>query len=243
MIKKKVIIVDDEPAARQIIREYLSNYIDEYVIVAECCNGLEAIRDINAYNPDVVFLDIQMPVKNGFQVLQEIDVFPKIVFSTAFDQYAIKAFELSAIDYLLKPYDRSRFDTTLKKINSADISGITALYQHLPDSKTYLNRIFIESGNRLINLKVDDIIYLKAEREYCKVHTAEGIMLSSYGIGYMESVLDPQVFVRVHRSYIINIRFADEIYKDVYKTFIKLSNNHEVSVGRNYLQRVRRFIF
>lgn len=244
MTKKRIIIVDDEQAARQIIKEYIEEHSDKYEVIAECANGIEAVRDINTKNPDIVFLDIKMPGKNGFQVLNELNIIPQIVFSTAYDEFAIKAFELNAVDYLLKPLNKTRFEQTLKKLEfETNKAGLIALNNKVLDKKDYIDRIFIDAGNKLVNLNVNEIIYLKAEREYCKVFTPNAARLCSFGIGHMESVLDPQTFVRIHRSYIINIRFTSEIYKDIYKTFVRLDNDVELPVGRNYLERIKRFIF
>jgi two-component system LytT family response regulator len=244
MSKQTIILVDDEHANRQIIKEYLKENEAEYELIAECVNGVEAVKGINTLQPDIVFLDIKMPGKNGFQVLNELTYIPKVVFTTAYDDFAIKAFEVNAVDYLLKPFTKTRFEKTLERLSFSDNrKNLVAFNNSLQTTTQYLKRIFIESGQKLTNINISDIIYLKAEREYCKIYTSSGSKLCSFGIGYMESVLDPHTFIRIHRSYIVNIHYTNEIFKDIYKTFVRLNNNVELPVGRSFQSRLKRFIF
>src|SRR5687767_2443042 len=153
MTDKKVILVDDEAPARQLLREYLQ-YYPALKIVAECRNGNEALAMINSLQPDIVFLDIQMPGKTGFEVLKELEFIPQIIFSTAFDQFALKAFEVNAIDYLLKPYTLERFRLAIQKCLSRGdemINNIRVLTESL-QQKGYPERIFVEQGSKLISI-------------------------------------------------------------------------------------------
>jgi two-component system LytT family response regulator len=241
MNRKKVIIIDERVIVRQQLRSFLNDYQAEFNLVYECDNGIEAIRRLNEWNPDIVFLGLQLPGKSGFQVLKEIEVLPKIVLLHSCNTYTMQLLEHHIIDHLPQPLDRRQFERCIQKIQ---IAFPKAIPQPAGSAfQDYLNCFFIESGNRLIKLKVKDILYLKAERDYCRVYTREVALLSSCGIGEMEAVLDPRTFIRIHRSFIVNIQNAEEIYKDVYKTFIRLSNGFEISIGRHYLHRIKQFIF
>ncbi len=234
-------IIDDEEASRFLIREYLEDF-PGIAVSGECRNGAEAIRDINAIQPDLVFLDIQMPAINGFQVLQEITHIPLIVFTTAYDQFAIRAFELNALDYLLKPYTRERFSLTMEKVRrNTQARNLHFLAE--TNTGNYPSRIFVEKGNRLKNLAVDDILYLKAEKDYTQIHTAGQPYLSSQGIGTLERRLDPEKFIRIHRSHIVNILHIKEVYRDVSKMFVVMQNGTELSIGRNYTENLRKLIY
>ena len=162
-----VMIVDDESLARKIIRDYLGAYPD-FIIVEECDNGKDAIEKIMSLNPDVVFLDIQMPEYNGIEVIEHLDVLPHFIFSTAYDEYAIKAFELNAFDYLLKPFDATRFQKTMLKLKdelnqeTRDIQKIEALISAYHAPTPYLERILVPHKNQLIFIQVYDILYIEA---------------------------------------------------------------------------------
>lgn len=244
MANKTVLIIDDEEASRGLIRQYLAGHTGMDVL-GECENGLEAVAAINARRPDLVFLDVQMPGLNGFQVLQEIAHVPLIIFTTAFDRFAIKAFELNAVDYLLKPYTRQRFDQSVERIKQRtdqhDLYNLAASAP-LPQG-AYPGRIFVETPGRLKSLDVQQILYLNAEKEYTRIYTAGGSFLSSQGIGTLEKRLDPQRFIRVHRSFIVNIYQIKEVYRDISKTFVVLNGNIEIAVGRNYLDPLKKLIY
>lgn len=241
---KKAIIVDDEKAARILIREYLESH-SNIEITGECVNGIDAVKMINEQQPDIVFLDIQMPGLNGFQVLQQLEQVPQIIFTTAYDQYAIQAFDLNAVDYLLKPYNRERFDRALARLLKNDsFDKIRELVNSTSvNPGFYPEKIFVEVGNRLLSVAVSDIIYLKAEKDYAQVITATKSYLSSYGIGVLEQKLNPEAFIRVHRSFIININAVKEIYREISKTFLIMNNEEEIIVGKKYANNIRRLIY
>ena len=160
---KKVIIVDDEKPARSLIKEFLESHKD-LVIIEECNNGVDAVKAINTFKPDLVFLDIQMPGFTGFEVLQRLEEMPQIIFSTAYDQYAFKAFEVHAVDYLLKPFKQERFDEAIQKIMTSDsgyLSQIETLVKGLNEQETHLTNILVSVKNKLINIPVNTIIYIK----------------------------------------------------------------------------------
>lgn len=242
--RTSLILVDDEESARLLMKEYLKEHPHLY-IMAECGNGIEAIKTIDSMEPDIVFLDIQMPGANGFEVLQNIRSIPKVIFTTAYDTYAIKAFELNAIDYLLKPYTKSRFDKALKRI-SERIQEITSppIWDSLNFiSGQYPNRILVESGKKIYNLSTNDILYLKADKDYTEIHTASQHYLSSFGIGTIIHKLDPRIFIRIHRSYIININHIKELFRDISKTFVVMNNGAELVVGRHFQAALKPYFF
>lgn len=242
MPKQTAIITDDEQAARLLIRQYLANYSD-IEIVAECANGPEAVAAIDRLEPSLLFLDIQMPGMNGFKVLQEVKHIPKVIFTTAYDSFAIKAFEHNAVDYLLKPYTKGRFDIAVTRVLGAnDITPIRTLTEGLQPPGIYPERILVEKSNRLVNIQVADILYLKAEKDYTRIHTAEHAYLGTYGISQMEQKLNPQSFIRVHRSFIVNVNHIKELYKDI-RQYMIMTDGTEISIGRNYLNNIKKLIF
>ena len=176
----KTVIIDDEPLAIDSIRNYLDSH-PEIAIVAECPNGFDGLKAINQLKPDLVFLDIMMPKLSGFEMLELMDHQPVIIFSTAYDQYALKAFEQNAIDYLLKPYDQQRFDQALNKArNQLEESGRTPEILNLikyHQETGDLHRVVVRTGNRINIIAVDKIQYLEAMDDYVNIHTSESKFL------------------------------------------------------------------
>lgn len=244
MTDKKVILVDDEAPARQLLREYLQ-YYPVLKIVAECRNGNEALAMINSLQPDIVFLDIQMPGKTGFEVLKELEFIPQIIFSTAFDQFALKAFEVNAIDYLLKPYTLERFRLAIQKCLSRGdemINNIRVLTESL-QQKGYPERIFVEQGSKLISIATADILWIEAIGDYTKLHTHSFHYISNKGISEMEQKLDPAKFQRIHRSAMINLSAIREVYKEASGPQVVLLNGKVLKVSRSYADALRKIIF
>lgn len=202
---KTVIIIDDEPLARSIISEYLKDR-KELKVVAEASNGFEGVKLIAEHKPDLVFLDIQMPKINGFEMLEIIDENPSVIFTTAFDEYAIKAFDISAIDYLLKPFSKERFDQSVDKWNSqaGDYSKneISKINGAQPDEHL---RIVIKDGNNIKVVPTENVNYIEAYDDYVKIHTPEKTFLKHKTMSYYEKTLGSSGFLRIHRSYIINL--------------------------------------
>ena len=207
----KVIIIDDEPLARMVIREYIESYPDIEVI-CECDNGFEGLKAIHQYSPDLVFLDIQMPKINGFEMLELVDSPPPVIFTTAFDEYAIKAFESNAVDYLLKPFSKSRFDNALQRylVRTPGIETQPVL-DSAAVSPTQQNRIIVKDGSKIKIIPVSQVHYIQAADDYVKIHTAEGGFLKNRTMGFFEESLSAFQFVRIHRSYIVNTQLITRI--------------------------------
>jgi len=205
----KVIIIDDEPLARSIVKEYLQKH-PQLELMQECGDGFEGIKAIQQHQPDLIFLDIQMPKINGFEMLELIDQPPAIIFTTAFDEYAIKAFEAHAIDYLLKPFDQQRFDKAVAKWseqkNTVSENKTEELLETASQSPAQSQRIVVKNGSKIKIIPVHDIFYLEAADDYVKIHTQEGYFLKNKTMNHFEQVLDGQQFVRGHRSYIVNVQ-------------------------------------
>lgn len=240
---QKVIIVDDEAASRTLIRQYLEGY-PALIVVGEANNGVDAVRLINEFRPDLVFLDIQMPGLTGFEVLRHLAEIPQIIFSTAYDKYALQAFEVHAVDYLLKPYTRERFAQAVDRVNSAGgVSKIQPLAESLLSPSAYPEKILVQTGNRLVAVDVADIMRIEAEGDYSRLITAKASFLSNYGISGLESKLNPQQFLRVHRSDIVNFNFIREIQKYPSSYDVIMQNGDVVRVSRSYTDRIRKLTF
>lgn len=244
---QKIIIIDDEAAGRQLIREYLEDFPD-MIVMGEANNGVDAIRLIREFKPDLIFLDIQMPGLNGFDVLTRLEETPLVIFSTAYDKYALKAFEVHALDYLLKPYTRERFSLAVKKaLNSLqnNLSSVQALTESLltPTENTYPEKILVQIGAKLVTVDLAEVIWIDAEGDYSKLIMAKQGYLSNYGLGVLEKKLDPRRFIRVHRSAIINLAFVQEIQKQVSSYDVLLKNGDVVRVSRGYMENIRRLTY
>ncbi len=204
---KKAIIIDDEPLARMVAQEYLMQHRD-IEIVSQCGDGFEGVKAIHQFKPDIVFLDIQMPKISGFEMLELIDDKPSIIFTTAFDEYAIKAFEANAIDYLLKPYSQERFDHAITKWK-AGVKAETKVEKLLNTTQLYAeetNRIVIKNGGDISIVPTQDIHYIEAYDDYVKIFTKETYFLKKKTMNYYETVLNATDFFRTHRSFIVNLK-------------------------------------
>lgn len=201
----KVIVIDDEPLARSIVVEYLKSF-PEITVVQECNDGFEGFKAITAHKPDLVFLDIQMPKITGFEMLELIEQPPSVIFTTAFDEFAIKAFEAHAIDYLLKPFNRERFDKAMQKWRQQRQTGssnpVTPDVVRQPGEK---GRVVVKEGGNIRIIPIHEIIYIEAYDDYVKIYTAKEMFLKKKTMGFFESSLDASQFLRVHRSYIIQL--------------------------------------
>jgi two-component system LytT family response regulator len=203
----RTVLIDDEPLARSIVAEYLHTY-PEIEIVQECNDGFEGVKAIAQHKPDLIFLDIQMPKINGFEMLELIDQPPSVIFTTAFDEYAIKAFEAHAIDYLLKPFSKDRFDKALQKWFSQrqqqDTKKTLALQEDIrqPEER---NRVVVKEGGNIRIIPVNEIQYMEAYDDYVKIYTTKEMFLKKKTMSFYEQALDPALFVRVHRSYLIQL--------------------------------------
>ncbi len=208
---KKVLIIDDEPLARSVVESYLKAF-PEMEIVEQCANGFEGLKAIEEHQPDLVFLDIQMPKINGFEMLELIDEPPAVIFTTAFDEYAIKAFEASAIDYLLKPFAKDRFEKAVNKwLNSSPSNGVEQ-FQNLAQSRSDEHlRIVVKDGGEIKIIPTMDVMFIEAYDDYVKIHTKSGYHLKKKTMAHYEKSLPQQQFMRIHRSYIINIDALSKI--------------------------------
>ena len=211
----KVVLIDDEMLARAIVKEYLQKYPD-YEIVAECNDGFEGLKAIQHYKPDLVFLDIQMPKINGFEMLELVEDPPRVIFTTAFDEFAMKAFESHAIDYLLKPFSQERFDKALLKCMQLNHpqpqkQQTKTLVDSMTSSEIKQHRVIVKDGGKIRIIPLSQISYIEAADDYVKIHTAENNFLKNKTMQYFEDQLDESQFIRIHRSYIVNIALINRI--------------------------------
>jgi two-component system LytT family response regulator len=237
----KIILIDDEPLARTVVKEYLQTYPD-LEIVQECNDGFEGVKAIQQHQPDLIFLDIQMPKINGFEMLELLDHPPAVIFTTAFDEYAIKAFESHAVDYLLKPFNKERFNKAIQKWkDQAGAEKNTAdLLETASHSPAQSQRIVVKIGSKIKIIPVHDVYFLEAADDYVKVHTQDGNFLKNKTMNHFEKTLDPQQFVRSHRSYIVNIQQItriDPYEKDNHIAILK--SGAKVPVSRNGYAKLR----
>jgi two-component system, LytTR family, response regulator len=246
--KIRALLVDDEPIAREGLRVYLSAETDVEVI-GECSNGLEAVTAIEGERPDLIFLDVQMPGLDGFGVLETIGAerMPAVVFVTAYDQYALKAFEVHALDYLLKPFDRERFQKALERARheirkeaSREVNTrLLALLENLRRGEKYLERLVIKTAGRIFFMNVDEIDWMEAADNYVKLHAGSETHLLRETVNHMESRLDPQKFVRIRRSTIVQINRIRELRPTHGAEYtVTLRNGVELTSSRRYRGRL-----
>jgi two-component system, LytTR family, response regulator len=229
------IIIDDEPLARMVIREYLASH-SNITVLQECSDGFEGVKAIMQHQPDLIFLDIQMPKINGFEMLELVDTPPPVIFTTAFEEYAIKAFEAHAVDYLLKPFSKERFDKAIEKLQEGKEKN-TANTKQLLDNVTHAtgqyNRVVVKENGKIKIIPVSQLQFIEAADDYVKLHTADGSFLKNKTMAYFESALDANGFIRIHRSYIVNVQLIirlDPYEKDTYQAV--LSNGKKLPVSK-----------
>jgi two-component system, LytTR family, response regulator len=203
----KALIIDDEPLARSIIQEYLQTH-SAITVVQECSDGFEGVKAIQQQQPQLIFLDIQMPKINGFEMLELIEQPPAVIFTTAFDEYAIRAFESHAVDYLLKPFSQERLDKAIQKWmdQRQPLTQAAPLLETASLSPQQSQRIVVKTGGRIRIIPIEDVHYLEAADDYVKIHTSEGAFLKNKTMAHFERMLDGAQFVRTHRSYIVNVQ-------------------------------------
>lgn len=239
----KALIIDDEPLARSIIKAYLKKH-PTIEVVAECANGFEAIKAIKEHEPHILFLDIQMPKVTGLELLEVIDQPVQVIFTTAFDQYALKAFELNAVDYLLKPFDEKRFANAVNKVMSKLETGDTSNQKNIEQLKEssidILERIVVKKGSKLEVIDLDKLLYVEAQDDYVMLHTDNSHFLKSKTMKYFEEHLPQEQFIRIHRSYIVNatkIQGLEAYDKDTYIAI--LSPNCKLKVSRTGYKKLK----
>jgi two-component system LytT family response regulator len=233
------LIVDDEYLARCLIREYLSHHKDIQVI-GECENGADAVTSILEQKPDLVFLDMQMPALNGLEVIAQTGRQHGIIFSTAFDAYAVAAFEKNAVDYLLKPYSQERFDKAITKARSQNPNTDSSITGLLIDTQSYLERLMVKDRGQTHIIYVQDITHVQAEDDYIQIHYQQKSILKTQPLSELEKQLNPADFVRIHRSILINMKFMDKLVrtqKDSYEVLLK--NGVRLGVSKSGLERLR----
>ena len=226
---KRVLLIDDEPLARMVVLEYLQDFKDSIEILGECGDGFEGLKAIQQHQPDLIFLDVQMPKINGFEMLELVENPPSVIFTTAFDEYAIKAFETHAVDYLLKPFSKDRFNKAVEKfLAQAPVAQpakqTESLLESAAQSPGQHERIVVKTGTKVKIIPVADVEYLEADDDYVSVHTKEGSYLKNKTMSFFEQTLDADQFVRVHRSYIIKIQDItriDPYEKDAHIAILK----------------------
>jgi two-component system LytT family response regulator len=231
------IIVEDEKLARDLLRDYLKDHQD-IKIVGEYEDGFSGLKAINELKPELLFLDIQMPKLTGFELLEVLDHVPAIIFTTAYDQYAIKAFEHNAVDYLLKPFSRLRFLEAVKKarerIGSGDMNIADKLLEHIDNQEEIIHRVVVRWGSKIHIIPVSDIRYIQAEDDYVMLYTKDNKYLKQKTMKYFESHLSPDEFVRIHRSYIVRVSEITQMQlyeKDSYIVILKDGTKLPVSKG------------
>jgi two-component system LytT family response regulator len=244
-----VLIVDDEPLAREGMRLLLD---DEPGIssVAEARDGAEAVSLVRSRRPDLVLLDVQMPEMDGFAVLRELgaEAMPPVIFITAHDEYAIQAFEVNAVDYLLKPVTRERFQQALARVRERisaqgqDNRHVRALLQQMSAQPRYLARVALRNAGKISFVNVEDILYVQAAENYVQLHLKSARHLLHVPIATLEASLDPEMFLRIHRSMIVNVKQVQELETGPHGEYIVvLKGGTRLQSSRSYHEKIKRW--
>jgi two-component system LytT family response regulator len=242
----RILIVDDEPLAREGIKLMLGSDLQ----VMEARNGREAVTKIRDERPDLVLLDVQMPRMDGFGVVEAVgaDKMPAVIFVTAHDQYAIRAFEISAVDYLLKPVTEERFrmafERARRRLDAArgdePTRQLLTVLDAVANPRRYLSRLAIRSGDRTIFLTIDDVEWIEAAQNYVRVHTGQATHLLHVPMNTLETCLDPERFVRIHRSHIVNLQRIKQLWTLAHGQYVlELSSGERLQSGRTYGEKLR----
>jgi two-component system LytT family response regulator len=242
----RTLIIDDEPLARQRLRRLLEQFSERVELIGEADSGVDALEKIAALQPELIFLDIQMPGKNGFEVLQELSSPPLIIFVTAYDEFALRAFEVNAIDYLLKPVKKERLTESLARLQKRDRStnppgDLEKLLAYISNKPKFLNRIPVRKRDRILFLNAAEVLFIKAGEKYTFVVTEERQEIVDYTLTQLEEKLDSQQFMRIHRSHIINLSYLRELRRSAtgqYAAVLKNASQSKLPISRGYLKKV-----
>jgi len=252
MDKLRTVIIEDEAPARELVKAYIkTNPIID--LIGECQDGFMGVKTINETKPDLIFLDIQMPKLTGFEMIELLDEVPEIIFTTAYDQFAIKAFELSAVDYLMKPFSRERFNEAVEKVlvrlqNRAKTSeeegvqnkSIETFTELKKDSISQIERLFVKTGTKIDVVPVESIVKIDAQDDYVEIFTADKKYLKNDTMNYLEKVLPSKTFTRVHRSHIINLNHINKIEKYGKESYVViLKNGSTVNVSKSRIKELK----
>lgn len=247
----RAVIVDDEALARRTIRTSLKDF-PQISVVAECSNGLEAVEAILQHKPELVFLDIQMPAMDGLEVINTVGVenMPFVIFVTAYDQYAVEAFEKHAFDYLLKPYSHKRFNTAITRIlgfiekqqQEPQNEKLLQVMQEIQPKPQFISRLAVRSTSRIYFLQVSEIEWFEAAGNYVEIHVDDATHLLRETMSNLESKLDPQSFLRIHRSAIVNFDHIQEIQPDGHDYIVVMSSGKKMGMSRTYKEKLNKAI-
>lgn len=244
--KIRTIIIEDEEPARQLLKTFLQSF-EEIDLIGECSDGFSGLKNINEMQPDLVFLDIQMPRLTGFELLELLDDMPEIVFTTAYDEYALKAFELNAVDYLMKPFSKQRLRQAVDKVKERfylkhdSREKVGKLVEQMQYKTRPLERVVVKSGSKIHIIPVQDIEQIEAQDDYIMLHTTQGRFMKKETMGTMEQNLPEDSFIRIHRSNIVNvsqIQRIEQYGKESYLVFLK--NGNQVSVSKSRIKDLKR---
>jgi two-component system, LytTR family, response regulator len=239
---KRAVIIDDEEDARSVLRYYISQHTG-FVVAGEAKDGFDAVEVINQLQPDVIFLDIEMPGLNGFEVLTRLNEIPAVIFTSAHDQYAIKAFEIHAVDYLLKPYGKTRFETAVSRVlqNQKSLTSLTE--DLLENGSPFPRKVLLHQGNRRLLVDLSDIVYGKAEGDYTRIFTTKQELLSVKSIGYLMENWDSENFIRLHRSYFANKNFIRAVERKDRYYYATLTTGESIRISDSFLSGIRKVMF
>lgn len=245
--KTTVLIIDDEPLARSVLKEYLQEF-DELEVIGECGNGFEGIKAVHELRPGLVFLDIQMPKLTGFEMLELLEEKPPIIFVTAYDEFALKAFEVNAVDYLLKPVSKNRLKGAVSKALAAESPArqqekTEKLKEYVDSEKGHVQRVVSRDGSKIHVINVKNIKRIEAQDDYVMIYAADEKHLKKETMKYFENHLNPEEFIRIHRSHIINIKAIEQIElyeKDSYRAILK--DGAKLPVSRSGYARLKELL-
>lgn len=238
----KAIIIDDEPLAANIVQEFLKEF-PQIEVVEVCRDGFQGLKAIQEHEPDLLFLDVQMPKITGFEMLELLDEPPAVIFTTAYDEYALQAFDAMAVDYLLKPFSQSRFNQSIEKYLAFAGESNTVSSSKLNELVEKSKRLVVRVKNEVKIIPTHEVRYFQAEDDYVSIHTANGVYLKKMTMKSLEEALDPMKFSRIHRSYLININEITNIEpyeRDTY--LVKLRGEEKVPVSKTGYAKLRKVL-
>lgn len=247
MIQKiRTLIIEDEEPARNLLKTFLSSF-DEINVIGECSDGFSGLKAINEMQPDLVFLDIQMPRLTGFELLELLDELPEIVFTTAYDEFALKAFDLNAVDYLMKPFSKQRLRQAVDKVverfrvKSSGSDQVQKLVEHMHERSKQLERIVVKSGSKIHVIPIEQIEQIEAQDDYVMIHAPEGRFMKKETMSSLEQSLPEDQFLRIHRSHIVNINQIQRIEQYGKESYLLiLKNGNSVSVSKSRIKDLKR---